>query len=276
MAADVTETQAFYYAGQAGFQGLDRVIAVAIAEAESGLNSKITNTAGNSAGVDRGIMQINSYYHPEVSNAQAFDPQQAFNAAYKIYQQSGNTFKQWATYINGNYRSESAYKNYAATPSSAPSGGTSTTTLSNQYAACIPPSNALDVAGWVSYYACLAQNMGQAAGSMPGGVGGLIGSTAAEPITALAGGIVAEFFNALGSFGHMIMVDVFHVKSFQDLEQRTLLIWSGWVLVAIGIVVLFFAGANDIEENMPEGDKEALNQATGATQKAAGTAAAAA
>jgi hypothetical protein len=44
-------------------------VAVAVAKAESGFRAQITNTAGNTHGIDRGLFQINSYWHSEVSDA---------------------------------------------------------------------------------------------------------------------------------------------------------------------------------------------------------------
>ena len=100
MAAETIAT-AYQQALNAGFAGQAAVTIVAIAMAESGLNPSATNTQGNSAGVDRGILQINSYYHSEVTNEQAFDPQSAFVQAYRI-SNHGTDFRQWATYTTSN------------------------------------------------------------------------------------------------------------------------------------------------------------------------------
>lgn len=52
---------------------------------------------------DRGLCQINSLSHAEVSDAQAFDPQQAVGAMFHI--SSGFVdFHQWTTYTSGAYR----------------------------------------------------------------------------------------------------------------------------------------------------------------------------
>jgi hypothetical protein len=81
-------------------------IAAAIALAESGGRTDATNT-NRDGSVDRGLFQINSRWHPEVTNAQAFDPYAATSAAYRI---SGGFahFTPWATYNNGAYRSHLA------------------------------------------------------------------------------------------------------------------------------------------------------------------------
>jgi hypothetical protein len=46
---------------------------VRLAFCESRINEFAINSEGNSQGVDRGILQINSYYHKEVSDACAFN-----------------------------------------------------------------------------------------------------------------------------------------------------------------------------------------------------------
>ena len=51
---------------------VDPDLAIRVAEAESGLNPYALNV-NKSGSIDRGLYQWNSYYHSEVSNAQAFD-----------------------------------------------------------------------------------------------------------------------------------------------------------------------------------------------------------
>lgn len=100
----LTVEQARQYASAAGFSGLALDIIVAIARAESGLRTTATNTNTDSRhSVDRGILQINDYWHREVTDTCAFDPACAFRAAYRISNQ-GTSFKQWATYLGGQYR----------------------------------------------------------------------------------------------------------------------------------------------------------------------------
>ena len=86
-----------------GFRVPGLHIIVAIAQAESSLNTLATNTTGNSAGTDRGILQINSVYHSEVTDACAFEPNCAFSAGYKISKQ-GTDFTPWSTYTSGAYK----------------------------------------------------------------------------------------------------------------------------------------------------------------------------
>lgn len=53
---------------------VDVKLALAVAEAESSFNATATHTNGDNS-IDRGIYQINSKWHPEVTEAQAFDPE---------------------------------------------------------------------------------------------------------------------------------------------------------------------------------------------------------
>jgi hypothetical protein len=85
-------------AQQAGFSGNDWVISVAVAEAESGgwTHARLINT---DCSVDRGLWQINSYWHGEVSDACAFDPTCNAQGTHTIWANGG--WSQWTTYING-------------------------------------------------------------------------------------------------------------------------------------------------------------------------------
>ena len=71
------------YATQAGFNGQSAYIIVAIALAESGGNDQAghVNTDGS---IDRGVLQINSRWHPEVSDSCAYTPLCSFQSAYNI------------------------------------------------------------------------------------------------------------------------------------------------------------------------------------------------
>lgn len=108
--AVLSRSQVASYAQQAGFSGNALNIAVAIAEAESSFNTtaKLVNTDGS---IDRGLWQINNRYHPEVPDAQAYDPLGAARAAYAISNR-GTNFGAWVTYTTGAYR-----KYLANTPS---------------------------------------------------------------------------------------------------------------------------------------------------------------
>ncbi len=81
----------------------DRIaIATAVAKAESGFRPTITNTAGNAHGIDRGLWQINSYWHPEVSAACALSASCNARAAARISSR-GTKWSQWWTYKNGKH-----------------------------------------------------------------------------------------------------------------------------------------------------------------------------
>ena len=92
-------------AQQAGFAGNDWVISVAVAEAESAgwTHARLINT---DCSVDRGLWQINSYWHGEVSDACAFDPLCNAQGTHTIWANGGWT--QWTTYNNGAYQAHMA------------------------------------------------------------------------------------------------------------------------------------------------------------------------
>jgi len=65
------ETQIRNLAEQENFIWADYLIR--LANCESTLNVYAINAIGNSAGIDRGLFQINSYYHSEVPDDCAYD-----------------------------------------------------------------------------------------------------------------------------------------------------------------------------------------------------------
>lgn len=74
-------------------------LAVAVAKAESGFRANATNTVGNAHGVDRGLWQVNSYWHPNVSASCAFSP--SCNARVMASISShGTNWRPWWTYVN--------------------------------------------------------------------------------------------------------------------------------------------------------------------------------
>jgi hypothetical protein len=95
------------YASNAGFEGTGLDIIVAIAHAESGLdpNATLDNTALNppGRGIDRGILQINSYWHSEVTDLDAYNPVTAFREGYRI-SKAGTDFHEWVTFTSGAYQ----------------------------------------------------------------------------------------------------------------------------------------------------------------------------
>ena len=92
------------FAQGAGFSGQSLITIMAIAFAESGLNPANQATVSNpghpdDGSIDRGILQINSHWHPEVTDACAYDPACSFKAAWRISQQ-GKNFNEWNSYKN--------------------------------------------------------------------------------------------------------------------------------------------------------------------------------
>jgi hypothetical protein len=94
-------------AGQAGFTGEALRMAVAVGLAESGGDPRARRrnppTPGCPGGsIDRGGWQLNSCYHPEVSDACADELGCAAHAAYRI-SQAGSDWTAWTTYTSGAY-----------------------------------------------------------------------------------------------------------------------------------------------------------------------------
>lgn len=98
-----------------------KAVAVAVAAAETAgtfdASSSLVNTAamgakGPSVGsIDRGLWELNSYWHSEVSDTEAYDPDRNAYHAHRIWKSLGNTFAGrggWAT-ANG---SNPSYLNY--------------------------------------------------------------------------------------------------------------------------------------------------------------------
>jgi hypothetical protein len=103
-----------------GFSGNDWVISVAVAEAESAgwTRARLINT---DCSVDRGLWQINSYWHGEVSDACAFDPPCNARGTHTIWANGGWT--QWTTYNNGAYWAHMAEAQDAVNQVSGGGGG---------------------------------------------------------------------------------------------------------------------------------------------------------
>jgi hypothetical protein len=91
------------YAQQAGFSGSGLQNIVAIAMAESGGNPTAQNCNNPGGTCDRGVLQINNCWHPEVSDSCANDPACAFKAAYSI-SNNGTSFTPWTTFTSGAYK----------------------------------------------------------------------------------------------------------------------------------------------------------------------------
>ncbi len=89
------------FALEAGFVDANVDIIVAIAQAESGL-MPLRQGIVTDGSLDRGILQINSHWHGEVTDAQAYDPAQAFQQAFRM--SGGTNFGAWTTYKSGAYK----------------------------------------------------------------------------------------------------------------------------------------------------------------------------
>lgn len=91
-----------------GFRGTPAAQAVSVILAESGGRTRAQNRNGPTRGcpggsLDRGLAQINSCYHSEVSDTCAYDPYCNVSAMWRI-SDHGRSFHQWATFNSGVYR----------------------------------------------------------------------------------------------------------------------------------------------------------------------------
>ncbi|CAM5333761.1 transglycosylase SLT domain-containing protein [Streptomyces griseus] len=88
----------------AGFRGESLVTAVAVALAESSCNPQAYNRTNNTPpSTDRGLWQINDYWHAEVSDACAYDAQCNANEAFRISSR-GTDWSPWSTYNQGHHQ----------------------------------------------------------------------------------------------------------------------------------------------------------------------------
>jgi hypothetical protein len=90
--ARISINQALTYAEQAGFTGVGLITIVAIAMAESNLDTTVVNSIGAT-----GILQIYLAVHPNVSSTQAKDPAYSFRYAYQL-SGGGKNFCAWQSY----------------------------------------------------------------------------------------------------------------------------------------------------------------------------------
>lgn len=100
--AILTIPQALLAAEAAGFTKTGLIDIVAIAMAESGLNTAAKSPPNSDqwGSIDRGILQINSHWHAEVADSCAYDAACAFQAGFRI-SQGGRDFTPWSTWGNG-------------------------------------------------------------------------------------------------------------------------------------------------------------------------------
>lgn len=88
----------------AGFSGEKLVVAVAVGMAESRCDpsARYVNSDSHNS-VDRGLWQINDYWHPEVSDSCAYNAACNAKEAYRISDQ-GSDWTPWSTYKSGRYK----------------------------------------------------------------------------------------------------------------------------------------------------------------------------
>jgi hypothetical protein len=96
--AQLTDQQLANNAAYGGWSGNDRVIAVAVALAESGGKSDATHTNSNGS-TDYGLWQVNSIHG--FPAAELLTPTGNAKAAYSVWQKQG--WKAWTTYKSGAY-----------------------------------------------------------------------------------------------------------------------------------------------------------------------------
>lgn len=86
----------------AGFSGDALATMLAIGTAESSLvtTAQHTNSDGS---IDRGVFQINNRWHPEVSDACAYDLSCSAQQVYRI-SNGGKSFSPWSTYTSGAFK----------------------------------------------------------------------------------------------------------------------------------------------------------------------------
>lgn len=97
----LSAAQIAQYAAAAGFKGTALRNAVAVALAESGGDTRAVGVNSDKwRSRDRGLWQINSHWHPDVTDALAFNPATAARAAYRI-SSGGTNWSPWSVWKNG-------------------------------------------------------------------------------------------------------------------------------------------------------------------------------
>lgn len=159
--SNLSAAQIAAVAQRAGFRGEGLVKAVAVALAESGGNPRAVGVNSDRyRSRDRGLWQINSHWHPEITDAAAFNPVSCAAAAYKI-SSHGTNWSPWSTWKNGAAAAQMGRARIAAARPSAAGGGGATATP----------------AGFLPDPGTLGGIAGGLIGGIPGAVaGGLAGS----------------------------------------------------------------------------------------------------
>ncbi len=241
--AKLSRSQLYGYAQAAGFRGLAADIIVAIALAESAGGNTLARNCNNPGGsCDRGILQINNYWHSEVSDACAYDPGCAFRAAFRI--SGGWDFHQWVTYTTGAFRAylTSGPPSGGGTPAGPPQPGSS---------GPIPGQGACP--SWAPQWLCDMLLHTNYTSSTPGGP--ITGSTTGDPLQTLASQTLLDIWAIVAA-------------ALAEVEQFLLTgaVKGGFLLLAV-IVVLF---------GLYLLFKEPIDSAAGGVTKAGATAALAA
>ena len=90
-------------------EGVEELLCLSIAQCESGLNPKAVNEKGNypATSRDRGLFQINSFWHKSISDEQAFNPEFATRFFCKAVKDKNlawwlSSQKCWKSKINSN------------------------------------------------------------------------------------------------------------------------------------------------------------------------------
>ncbi len=124
----ISAQQAAQYAIQAGFSGKSVQTIVAIAQAESGLNTQAQNLQDPNGG-SWGILQINGAHFGAgwsggvMTKAAALDPMISFQYAFFL-SHGGTNFTPWGAYTNGSYAQfMTSIAGTNTTPTGAPTTG---------------------------------------------------------------------------------------------------------------------------------------------------------
>lgn len=129
------------WAKAAGFKGDGLVTATALALEESGGWTQAVNT--NADGTkDRGLWQFNTKWHPEVSDAAAFDPKRAAVEAFRV-SKGGTDWSQWAAVADHRIDKDLNAAKAAAAAAEASKGGNTTGGETDRDPAYLHPATSL-------------------------------------------------------------------------------------------------------------------------------------
>lgn len=94
--------QAGIFLHNAGFTDHNIVIGIAVCRYESNFNdhARLHTSQEDSLG----LMQINTFAHPQYSYNGLYDPQYNCNCAYDVYRRDAYSWRPWTTYTRGTYQ----------------------------------------------------------------------------------------------------------------------------------------------------------------------------